>query len=61
MQPQPTEPLDRAMTGSRFSLFFGRVLIARGRDAVDVSISTTFGPNTLAIFRVFYEEIPLLN
>ena len=25
----------------------GRVLIARGRDAADVAISTTFGPNTL--------------
>ena len=25
----------------------GRVLIARGRDAADAAISTTFGPNTL--------------
>ena len=25
----------------------GRVLIARGRDAADVAISSTFGPNTL--------------
>ena len=39
----------------------GRVLIARGRDAVDVAISTTFGLNTLASFRVFYEEMPLMD
>ena len=30
----------------------GRVLIARGRDAADVAISTTFGPNRLALFEV---------
>ena len=35
----------------------GRVLIARGRDAADVAISTTFGPNTLASFTVVTEEI----
>ncbi len=35
----------------------GRVLIARGRDAVDVAISTTFGPNTLASFKVICEEV----
>ena len=34
----------------------GRVLIARGRDAADVAISTTFGPNTLAGFKVVTEE-----
>lgn len=34
----------------------GRILIARGRDAVDVAISTTFGPNTLVSFKVMYEE-----
>ena len=26
----------------------GRVLLARGRDAADVAITTTFGPNTLS-------------
>jgi len=36
----------------------GRVLMARGRDAADVAISTTFGPNTLVGFRVVTEEIP---
>jgi transglutaminase-like putative cysteine protease len=35
----------------------GRILIARGRDAVDVAISTTFGPNTLASFTVIYEQL----
>ncbi|KRE16817.1 transglutaminase [Bosea sp. Root381] len=35
----------------------GRVLIARGRDAADVAIATTFGPNTLTGFRVWTEEI----
>ena len=35
----------------------GRVLIARGRDAADVAISTTFGPNTLATFNVVTEEV----
>ena len=30
----------------------GRVLIARGRDAADVAINTTFGPNTLDSFFV---------
>jgi transglutaminase-like putative cysteine protease len=36
----------------------GRVLIARGRDAADVAITTTFGPNTLAGFRVWTDEVP---
>jgi len=35
----------------------GRVLIARGRDAADVAISTTFGPNTLSDFTVGTEEV----
>ncbi|MFA5496351.1 MAG: transglutaminase family protein [Porticoccaceae bacterium] len=35
----------------------GRVLIARGRDAADVAISTAFGPNTLAHFKVYTDEI----
>ena len=36
----------------------GRVLMARGRDASDVAIATTFGPNTLQSFRVWCDEIP---
>jgi transglutaminase-like putative cysteine protease len=35
----------------------GRVLIARGRDAADVAIATTFGPNTLERFQVWADEI----
>lgn len=35
----------------------GRVLIARGRDAADVPISNTFGPNTLKSFRVWTDEL----
>lgn len=35
----------------------GRVLIARGRDAADVAISTTFGPNVLRGFKVWTELV----
>ena len=36
----------------------GRVLMARGRDAIDVAISTTFGPNMLVSFSVWCDEVP---
>jgi len=36
----------------------GRILMARGRDATDVALVTSFGPCTLADFRVFTEEVP---
>jgi transglutaminase-like putative cysteine protease len=35
----------------------GRVLLARGRDATDVAITTTFGPNSLNSFRVWTDEM----
>jgi transglutaminase-like putative cysteine protease len=35
----------------------GRVLIARGRDATDVAISTAFGPSKLVSFKVYTDEI----
>ncbi len=35
----------------------GRILMARGRDASDVAISTTFGPNTLKSFKVWCDEV----
>ncbi len=35
----------------------GRILIARGRDAADVAISTAFGPNFLQVFRVWTDEV----
>lgn len=50
--------------GGRWHLFdarnniprIGRVLIARGRDAADVAIVTSFGPNILQSFTVFTDE-----
>lgn len=35
----------------------GRVLMARGRDAADVAIATTFGPNSLEGFKVWSDEV----
>jgi transglutaminase-like putative cysteine protease len=35
----------------------GRILMARGRDAADVAITTTFGPNVLQDFQVWTVEI----
>lgn len=35
----------------------GRILMARGRDAADVAIATSFGPNTLAGFKVRTDEV----
>lgn len=54
-----------AWIGGRWHIFdprnnmprLGRVLMARGRDACDVAITTTFGPNTLESFRVWTDEI----
>jgi len=37
----------------------GRVLVARGRDACDVALASTFGPNTLQHFRVWSDEVAL--
>ena len=55
-----------AWIGGRWHLFdprnnvarIARILMARGRDASDVAIATTFGPNTLESFRVWTDEIP---
>jgi len=55
-----------AWIGGRWQLFdprnnvprIGRVLMARGRDACDVAIATTFGPNVLESFKVWTDEIP---
>jgi transglutaminase-like putative cysteine protease len=35
----------------------GRVLMARGRDATDAALTTTFGPSRLEQFRVISEEV----
>jgi transglutaminase-like putative cysteine protease len=53
-----------AYIGGRWQMFdprnntprIGRVLMARGRDAIDVAITTTFGENTLTKFTVITEE-----
>lgn len=55
-----------AYIGGRWQMFdprnntprLGRVLMARGRDAIDVAITTTFGPNTLVSFKVVTDETP---
>jgi len=35
----------------------GRILIASGRDAADVALTTSFGPSTLESFKVWAEQI----
>ena len=35
----------------------GRILMARGRDVTDVAMVTSFGPCTLADFKVFTDEV----
>jgi transglutaminase-like putative cysteine protease len=35
----------------------GRILMAQGRDAADVALTTTFGPNTLKSFRVWTDQV----
>jgi transglutaminase-like putative cysteine protease len=68
--PPPYAPGDfaawfEAYLGGRWYTFdprnnvprIGRVLMARGRDAIDVAITTTFGPNTLARFEVWTDEV----
>lgn len=70
-QPPPYEPMDFAAwmevyLSGRWWVFdprnnaprIGRILIARGRDAADVPLTHTFGPNKLVGFRVWAEEIP---
>ena len=55
-----------AWIGGRWHIFdprnnvprMSRILMARGRDASDVAIATTFGPNMLESFRVWTDEIP---
>jgi transglutaminase-like putative cysteine protease len=69
MEP-PYGPMDfagwfEAYLGGRWYTFdprnnmarIGRVLIAQGRDAADVPITLTFGPNTLVSFKVWTDEV----
>jgi transglutaminase-like putative cysteine protease len=68
--PPVPDPMDfsgwfEAWIGNRWYTFdarhntprIGRVPIAYGRDAADVAISTTFGPNTLTNFKVVTYEV----
>jgi transglutaminase-like putative cysteine protease len=68
--PPPYAPMDfagwfEAYLGGNWYTFdprnntsrIGRVLIAQGRDASDVAITTTFGPNVLESFRVWADEL----
>jgi transglutaminase-like putative cysteine protease len=69
--PAVPEPMDfsasfEAYLGGRWHSFdprnnvrrIGRILIAYGRDAADVAISTAFGPQVLERFQVITEEVP---
>jgi len=68
--PPPYGPMDmaawfEAYIGERWYTFdarnntprIGRVLIARGRDACDVALTSTFGPNTLQSFKVWTDVV----
>jgi transglutaminase-like putative cysteine protease len=68
--PPVPDPMDfagwfEAYLGGRWYTFdprnnvprIGRVLIGRGRDAADVPITYTFGPNTLTSFKVWTDQI----
>jgi transglutaminase-like putative cysteine protease len=68
--PPPHGPMDfaawfEAYIGGGWHVFdarnnvprIGRVLMARGRDATDVALSTAFGPNTLSSFKVWTDEV----
>ena len=68
--PPPYGPMDfagwfEAYLGGRWYTFdprnnvprIGRILIGHGRDAADVPIALTFGPNTLVSFKVWTDEV----
>jgi len=68
--PPPYGPMDfagwfEAYLGGRWYTFdarnntprIGRVLIGQGRDAADVPITHTFGPNTLSSFKVWTDLV----
>jgi transglutaminase-like putative cysteine protease len=69
--PPDPAPMDfnawfEAYVGGRWYTFdprhnkrrIGRILIARGRDAADVPMITSFGPHKLTKFEVITQEIP---
>lgn len=68
--PPMPDPMDfsawfEAYLGRKWHVFdarhncprIGRVLMARGRDAADVSLITSFGPHQLVIFNVWTDEV----
>jgi transglutaminase-like putative cysteine protease len=68
--PPPYDPGDfaawfEAYLGGRWYTFdprnnvprMGRILMGRGRDATDVAMVTSFGPCTLAGFKVITDEV----
>ena len=68
--PASSDPMDfsawfEAYLGGRWHTFdprnniprVGRVLIAQGRDAADVPLSNSFGPNVLKSFKVWTDEV----
>ncbi|HEX4010959.1 MAG TPA: transglutaminase family protein [Solirubrobacteraceae bacterium] len=69
--PPPSEPMDfaawfEAYLDGRWRTFdarnntprVGRVIVGRGRDAVDVALITSFGPLTLTGFEVRADQVP---
>jgi transglutaminase-like putative cysteine protease len=69
--PPPYAPMDfsawmEVYLGGRWHAFdprnnaprIGRILIAHGRDAADVPLTHSFGPNSLSGFRVWADEAP---
>lgn len=70
--PREPDPMDfsawfEAYLGGRWYTFdarhnvprIGRILVARGRDAIDCPLSNAFGANTLVGFKVWTDEIPV--
>ena len=69
--PPAPHPMDfsawfEAYLGGRWHTFdarhnvprIGRILMAYGRDATDVALTTTFGPTLLETFKVWTDEVP---
>jgi transglutaminase-like putative cysteine protease len=69
--PQQPSPMDfsawfEVYLGGKWHAFdarnnvprIGRILMARGRDAADVALTTTFGVNQLRSFQVWTDEVP---
>ena len=51
------EPLAHLERAVQHAARIGRTLMARGRDATDVAITTAFGENTLTSFKVWTDQV----